>query len=235
MEFKEKKSAVDLVVDALIEYIIANDLKAGAQLPNGKELCAILNVSLNTLREGIQRLVMRNVLEVRRSVGTFVSSKNGISDDPLGFTLVRDKMRLFNDLAEFRLIIEPQAAAMAAHNVTKEDLAELDYRCCAIDEAFLNGQPHLKLDCDFHICIARCSGNLVLQKLIPTMIESIQAYNRSTLSQFNQETVRFHHAILDAIRRRDSLGASQAMQYHLMFGRDMRSSDPILERFGQVN
>ena len=77
MRFEEKKSSVDLVEDALIEYIITNDLKAGDRLPNGKELCVLLNVSLGTLREGIQRLAVRNVLEVRRSVGVFVSPKNG--------------------------------------------------------------------------------------------------------------------------------------------------------------
>lgn len=235
MRFEEKKSSVDLVEDALIEYIITNDLKAGDRLPNGKELCVLLNVSLGTLREGIQRLAVRNVLEVRRSVGVFVSPKNGTSDDPLGFSLVRDRTKLIQDLADFRLVIEPRAAAMAAQNATKEDIAELEYLCSAVNEKLFCDEPHVKEDSAFHSCIARCSGNLVFARISPLLRDTIEEYSKENpYKNFSREVANFHRAILDAIMRHDSIAASDAMYYHLLFSRDLRGGQHILGRFQQL-
>ena len=235
MQFEEKKSSVDLVVDALIEYIMANGLKAGDRLPNGKDLCALLNVSLGTLRESIQRLAVRNVLEVRRSVGVFVSPKNGTSDDPLGFALVRDRTKLIQDLADFRLVIEPRAAAMAAQNATKDDIAELDYFCSAVNEKLLTNEPHMNEDSAYHACIARCSGNLIFARISPLLRDTIEEYSKDNpYKTFATEVAKFHRAIFDAIARHDSIGASDAMYYHLLFSRDLRGGQHILGRFEQL-
>ena len=87
----EHKSVVDLTVDRLIQYLQDEGLDDGDRLPNERTLSAQLNVGRSTLREALQRLSSRNVLEIRRGVGVFVSYKHGVADDPLGFTLIKDK------------------------------------------------------------------------------------------------------------------------------------------------
>ena len=68
-----------------------NEWKAGDKLPNEYKLADKLNAGRSTIREAIKALVSRNILEIRRGAGTFISQKGGIADDPLGLTFVKDE------------------------------------------------------------------------------------------------------------------------------------------------
>lgn len=225
---EEKRSAVEIAIDRIIEYLQVNQLGDGDRLPNERELCVLLEVSRSTLREALQRLSARNVLEVRRGVGIFVSYKHGVADDPLGFTLIHDKERLAKDMLEFRILIEPRAAALAAQHADQDDIAELAYLCDAVDRHILAGKPHLEKDKEFHTCIARCSNDLILPKLLPIIHGAIDVFVEGTGGQLRQETMRTHRAILNAIRAHDATAASDAMYLHLIYNRDLLTADPIL-------
>mgnify|MGYP003278833600 FL=1 len=45
--------------------------------------------------------------------GTFVSAKLGLTEDPLGLSLVCDKRKMVRNLLQVRLMIEPRMASMA--------------------------------------------------------------------------------------------------------------------------
>jgi DNA-binding FadR family transcriptional regulator len=64
----------------------------------------------------VKLLVSRNVLEIRRGKGTFVTLRPGVADDPLGLAFFKDKHKLASDLIDIRLILEPQIAGFAAQN-----------------------------------------------------------------------------------------------------------------------
>lgn len=226
--YVESKSAVDTAIDQIIELLQVEGLKDGDRLPNERDLCTKLGVGRSTLREAIGRLTARNVLEVRKGVGTFVSYKHGVADDPLGFTLIRDKRQLARDLLEFRIMIEPRIAAMAAQNATREDIAELEYLCAAVDDLIRAGKPHLDKDRDFHTCIARCSGNIIMPKLLPIIHGAIGVFIEETGGALREETMRTHRAVLNAIRAHDANAASDAMYLHLIYNRDRMNPDPIL-------
>lgn len=223
-----RPSAVEGAMKQIIDYIANQGLCDGERLPNERELSELLHVSRSTLREALQRLSSRNVLEIRRGVGTFVSYKHGVADDPLGFTLIRDKKRLARDLLEFRILIEPRAAALAAQNATETDVAELAYLCDSVDDLIRSGRPHLERDQEFHTCIARCSGNIIMPKLLPIIHGSIGVFIAETGGQLREETMRTHRAILNAIRVHDGTAAYDAMYLHLIYNRDRFRSDPIL-------
>ena len=222
-----KQSAVERTMDAIVDYIETEGLGDGERLPTERELAEIIGVGRSTLREALQRLCARNVLEVRRGVGTFVSYKHGVADDPLGFTLIRDKERLARDLIEFRILIEPHSAALAAQNATKADIEELDYLCTSIDELIKAGKPHLVKDQQFHTCIARCSGSIILPKLMPLIHGAISVFIEETHGELKEETMRTHRAILNAIRAHDAVAAKDAMYLHLIYNRDRLQRDPI--------
>ena len=111
----------DQAADQIIQLIIDNDGKAGDKMPNEYELAEQLNVSRSTVREAIKALVSRNILEIKRGSGTFISEKCGISDDPLGLMFVKNKLKLATDLLEIRFMIEPKIASLAAANATDEE------------------------------------------------------------------------------------------------------------------
>lgn len=219
-EEKGKPTAVESAVEQMIRYMSDEGLEDGNRLPNERDLAVRLGVGRSTLREALQCLVSRNVLEVRRGVGTFVSYKHGVADDPLGFNIIRDKKKLAQDLVEFRILIEPPMAAWAARNATPEAVDELEYLCGQVEDLIRAGQPHMEKDKDFHTRIARCSGNLIMPKLLPIIHGAISLFIMETGAQLREETIRTHRAVLNAIRAGDAPAASDAMYLHLIYNRD---------------
>ena len=84
------------------------------------------------------------------------------------------------------------------------------------------------MDQEFQTCIARCSGNIIMPKLLPIIHGAIGVLIESTGGSLKEETMRTHRAILNAIRRHDATAASDAMYLHLIYNRDRLCLDPIL-------
>ena len=131
------KPLPEKTADAISDMIYRNNYRVGAKLPNEIDLAREFEVSRNTVREAIRILVSRNVLEVKRGSGTFVSARLGLTDDPLGLSLICDKKKLVRDLIQIRLMIEPKMASMAAEYATFDEIRALeencrkaDYPCC---------------------------------------------------------------------------------------------------------
>ena len=209
----------DQAADQIIQLIIDSDGKAGDKMPNEYELAQQLNVSRSTVREAIKALVSRNILEIRRGSGTFISEKRGISDDPLGLMFVKDKLKLATDLLEIRFMIEPKIASLAAVNATDEEIKEMEKLCDEVDYLILNKEPHMDKDIEFHGAIARSSKNIVIANLIPIINKSISLCIDVTDKKLAKETMDTHREILNCIKAKDINGAHDAMYLHLMYNR----------------
>ncbi|MFR4782236.1 MAG: FadR/GntR family transcriptional regulator [Pilosibacter sp.] len=94
----QTKTLAEQVADGIMNLIQETPYKAGDKLPTEKELCERTGAGRNTVREALKILASRNVLEIRQGAGTFVSEKQGIPDDPLGFSMVNDHVKLTKDL-----------------------------------------------------------------------------------------------------------------------------------------
>lgn len=213
------KPLSEQTADALIQYIIDHELKQNDRLPNEKELTELLNVGRSTLREAVRMLASRNILEVRHGAGIFVSGNTGIADDPLGFTFIRDKRKLVADLVEFRLMIEPRIAALAAQNATPEQTEALSALADAVEQRYAEGKPHVKEDAAFHTKLGEMSGNLLMPNLEPIIIEAIGMFIELTQSELREETISSHRAIVNAVREHNPTAASDAMTLHLIYNR----------------
>jgi len=205
--------------ERIIQLIIENDWKAGDKLPNEYDLADQLNVGRSTIREAIKALVSRNILEIRRGAGTFISEKGGVADDPLGLMFVKDKYKLALDLLEVRFMIEPSIASIAAIKATDEEIKQMSSLCDEIDELILKKQRYLEKDIEFHAAIAKSSKNLVVGNLIPIINSSIAIFIDITDQKLRTETMETHREILNAIRDHDPNGARDAMLLHLLYNR----------------
>ena len=115
-QYKAARSLPEIIADRIIDLILEQGLKEGDRLPNERELCVIMKVGRSSLREAVRMLSSRNILMVRHGSGIYLCNHPGLSDDPFGFTFIRDKAKLVNDVAEFRMMVEPRIASMAACN-----------------------------------------------------------------------------------------------------------------------
>jgi len=217
------QSLTSKVVDAIIYYIIENNLQAGNKLPNEDTLASMLNVGRGTVREAVKALISRNILTIRRGAGTYVSEKYGIADDPLGLTFMPDKRKLALDLTDIRIMIEPEIAMLASQNANGKEVAELEVLCDETENWILSHRQqhlmHIHPDLKYHAKIAQCSHNSVVKNLVPIIYSSIEMHVDFTQSKLVDDTIFFHRKIFEAIRDHNATQARDAMLMHLMISR----------------
>ena len=218
----EKKETGKLLKRAvekkIIKIIKENYMQPGDKLKNEYELAELLNVSRGTIREAIKSLISRNILEVRQGAGTFVSNKNGVPEDPLGLTFISDikeDKKVALDLLDIRLMLEPEIAALAAVKGTTKQIKTMLEQCKIVEELIKKGEDYREADILFHKRIAQCSGNRVIENLIPIINSSVSLTINLTEDVFRQNTYKEHRAVAEAIASGDSLGAKCAMIVHL--------------------
>ena len=125
MKYTEKQTLAEKTAQNLLEMIQEKGYGAGDKLPTEAELVETLGVGRNTVREALRILMSRNIVTIRQGSGTFISDKNGVADDPLGFFMMDDRRQLTEDLLQARLILEPALAALAAQNGSEEEIKEI--------------------------------------------------------------------------------------------------------------
>jgi DNA-binding FadR family transcriptional regulator len=121
---------------------------------------------------------------------------------------------LFN-VQEMRVALEPEAARLAAMRRTEEQLAALYHWVDMMDEPRITGSAFVDYDLRFHITVAEASQNPFM-RAISALIEVALAETFAVSSPIpNTEqhklAVGRHRAIADAIARRDSTTAYEAM------------------------
>lgn len=209
---------VEKTSDRLLKLILERKYEAGDKLPNEYELANELQVGRSTIREAVRSLVTRNVLEVRQGSGTYISDKKGVSEDPLGFSLVRDNKKLTADLFELRCLLEPRIATLVAQNATVSEVSQLEDIVFSIEEAVKVDDPvHLELDVTFHSMLAKFSGNIAMDTLLPVIHKSIHLINENyTNYQMKKDSLQAHRDIIESIKKKDPVAAHDAMLLHIM-------------------
>ncbi|MGQ7422988.1 FadR/GntR family transcriptional regulator [Streptococcus suis] len=221
------KPLVEKASERLLELILERGYEVGDKLPNEYELAQDLEVGRSTVREAVRSLATRNILEVRQGSGTYISSKKGVSEDPLGFSLVRDRVKLTTDLFEVRYLLEPRIAERVAQFASDEDIARLEDIVVAIEDAVAAGDSkHLELDVQFHCMLAEMSGNLAMTSLMPVINQSIHLINENYSNrQMKSDGLQAHRNILMAIKQRHPVAAYDSMLAHIIAVRQVVLSE----------
>lgn len=217
----KSKLLAEQVQEQIYQYILNTPIAIGAKLPNEFELGEKFGVGRSTIREAVKLLISRGILEVRRGSGTYVVSTTPMDLDPLGLGAVEDKMALAMDLVNVRMILEPGIAEMAAMNATARDVERLRELCAVIEQKIETGENYIEEDIAFHTAVAKCSGNMVVEQLVPIIDTAVMMFVNVTHRKLTQETIMTHRAVTDAIAERDPMGAKSAMMMHMTFNRNM--------------
>jgi DNA-binding GntR family transcriptional regulator len=202
----------DHIYAILKQKILSCALMPGQRLIE-KRLCEGLNVSRTPLREALNRLSHEDLIVLQPNAGYRVSA---ITLDG------------FRNLTEFRAIVEPQGAALAATRATPEDITEL--RALAElpfdpndDQGFVD---YCRANARFHLRVVRTARNPMLENVVMSALDMSQrpAYLRIGRQLDPANPSAKHHLIVDAIEQRDVALASERMEKHVR-----GSGDRILE------
>lgn len=221
----EKQTLGEITAQKLLGMIREKGYGPGHRLPTEMELSEALGVGRNTVREALRILMSRNIVTVRQGSGTFVSDKNGIPDDPLGFSMADDTRKLTRDLLQVRLILEPPIAALAAQNAEPEDIARLEAILLEVEALIRSRRDYAEMDSRFHAQIAACSHNAVMSNLVPVITDGVRVFASAVRETEYDQTLASHRAIFEAIRDRRALDAGQAMYYHLMYNQNRYANE----------
>ena len=213
----QTKTLTEQVADGIMNLIQETPYKAGDKLPTEKELCESTGAGRNTVREALKILASRNVLEIRQGAGTFVSEKQGIPDDPLGFSMVNDHVKLTRDLLQVRIMLEPQIAALAAQCAKEHEIKELEEILEEMEAAMKKREDYSELDTKFHTKIAQCTHNIVMENLLPVIGKGVAVFAREVAQTEYDRTWISHRKIFCYIRDHKPFEAEMEMQYHLLY------------------
>ena len=200
----------------LLGRIRLGEYLPGRRLPSERELGEQLGVSRTAVREGLRWLEYQKYVEVRRG-------KHGgavVLRTPLELALERigGHVADFVQLLEYRLLIEPMAAELAAAQITASELERLR----ALHQRHLK-DPGLSraearaLDFQIHQLIADASGNdyvAAAVRDVRTRLALGLDLTEQTLTR-SRKSRTGHAQVVDALSRRDGAGARAAMELHV--------------------
>ena len=206
------------IVQQIEESILQGALKPGDQLPAERELALRFGVSRTAVREAVKALREKGLVEAYSGRGTFIT--DGTSQ------AVRQSFDLMvkigqpegsTDLAEVRSILEPGIAALAAERAQESDRATLREAVAVMDRALKDADAYIEADLDFHLALAEAAANPLILSLIDSIVGLLRAQRlRIFKVEGGPERGQFHHKrILEAVERRDSKKAWEAMKAHL--------------------
>lgn len=199
---------------ALFADLAAGRYAVGDRLPAERELSVQHNVSRPAVREAMIALEVQGLIEVRIGSGAYVRALPGEADAP-GFDVTAF------ELMEARLLIEGEAAALAAVHIADHEIAELERLVLAMEDE--NRLPGVSTDADqaFHLLIAAATRNAVLHRQVEEMwhLRSTAPNCALLLDKARtakiQPVVEEHRAVLEALRARDPAAARSAMRHHM--------------------
>lgn len=201
-----RQALADSVYEAIKAMVMDHEIEPGARV-GIEALARTLEVSPTPVREALARLESDGLVTKRSLAGyraTELLTPQGLEE-----------------LFEMRLLLEPQAAALAAANADEEQLDSLED---LIEE--MRGRPgsgeryvvyreFAAADQRFHDTIARAAGRPLLADAVGRLHSHLHVFRLSSIPGAGPLTLAEHDRIVRAVLRRTPERAAEAMTEHL--------------------
>ncbi|CAD7033790.1 FadR family transcriptional regulator [Pseudorhizobium endolithicum] len=218
-----RKSLSDIVFERIHRAIKSGAYQPNERLPTEHDLATEFEVSRPIIREALKRLRDQGLIYSRRGAGSFVRVVG--MREPLGFGQLENVADLLN-CYEFRLTVEPAAAAAAAERHDAATLAAIRQALELMRDA-TNRQSHREdADFQFHLAIARASKNSYFYTAMEALKDHIAVGMRFHGASVKRETSGLarvfleHESVTEAIASGDAARSRQLMYDHLTGSRD---------------
>ena len=195
------QSAADYAYDRLREEVLAGHLPPAAPIVEG-DWAERLGLSVTPVREALRRLEAQGLVVRRRH---------------------RDvRVRSFSDheaqsLYEFRAILEPTAAGLAAARVDAEMAERLHALIAVQEDAYRAGAPLELHNNAFHMAVGELSGNPFLAYALHDVWLMVPVLRATAWSRFSDrpgQAVAEHRDIVEAICAGDAKEAFRRSRQH---------------------
>ncbi|MFL9900531.1 FadR/GntR family transcriptional regulator [Paraburkholderia fungorum] len=206
------------VLNQVGEQICSGKFLPGDILPSEDVLAEQMQVSRITIRETMKSLSAKGMLQVRRRYGTIVLPRAQwqlFDPDVITWRARAGAIEpgLIEDLMELRLIIEPNAARLAAKRATPEDRIAVRRAFTAMERAVAGHGEYVPADLAFHGAILAACHNQFVQQ----MQNALSAILRTSFELSSEiaggpaRSLPMHEALCVAIEQGDEVAAEQAV------------------------
>lgn len=164
-----------------------------------------LGVSRTPVREALRQLELEGLVKIIPNRGAFVT---GISEQDV------------HDIYAARSVLEGLCARMAAENITKENLEEMDE--ILVLSAFYISKGNIEqivtLDAKFHQALYKASGSRILEHVLSDFHKYVQLARGTAMKDEDraENSLEEHKAILEALRAHDPEKAEQLANQHVL-------------------
>jgi DNA-binding FadR family transcriptional regulator len=208
---------VEQATQHLREQITEGHWPVGTRLPGETTLARTLGVGRSTVREALRALAGAGLVQARQGSGVFVIATEAAED-----WTARLRRAAITDVYEVRMMVETQAARMAAARRTEEDVAALESALSAREQAAA-GDDAAFVDADIalHAAVVAAAGNPVLTDLFAEFAPALRGRLIDLVELLGlREHERnpghgSHAALVSAIRDGDAAAASGILQAEL--------------------
>jgi DNA-binding FadR family transcriptional regulator len=221
----DQRRTFEQILLQIEEAIIDGRLKPGDRLPPERDLAQTFGVSRSSVREALRVLEKFGVIMARRGTGpdagsiVAASAQNGLESAlRLHVGLLRIPTK---DMVEVRAVLEQQAALKAAERPDDKMTARLHEIVDGMRGVTAIGEFN-ELDTEFHVELARVSGNA----LLPVLMEALRGtMRRAMLEGFDRladwraerdHLVGEHERMVGYIEAGDQVAAAAAVQSHVL-------------------
>jgi len=221
MFYKIKKdNPFNEIMDQIISNIKNGNLKSGDPLPAERTLAETFGASRPVVREVIKTLDFLGIITSVQGGANYVSKD-------IEFSLIKPLSMLFDitncsprQIQELRVMLECQAARLAAKNSTPIECAKLNLLMEEVNSSTDMTEGEDK-DFEFHLQIAKMTGNPLIYcvlaasvQVIEEIISETRKYMRENM--YSVDTIKKEHLkIYEAIAGHDPDTAEKVMKKHL--------------------
>jgi DNA-binding GntR family transcriptional regulator len=196
------QSVTDLAYERIRSLVLSGEVPPATKLGQ-VELAERFGISRTPVREALRRLAGEGLVEPLSNRGFRVAD--------LGLDAVLRRL-------EVRAMLEPGIASLAAERRDERDIERL-YGSIAREERARSGIAVHDASRDFHISVARASGNdelvRVLESLWLVEVGRRLLSRRRAVADWQHEDVREHREIADAVAEGRAEDAGRLMAEHI--------------------
>jgi len=216
--FRNKRSFEE-IADQIKELIFAGVLKKGDKLPSERELANQFNMGRMVVREALRTLEESGLIYIKHGSlgGAFIKD----ADSSVITRSISDMVKIGDvklaDLTEARWGIEKIVLELVFERIGDKDITLLEKNITESEKRISKGMSILDDELEFHMILARASGN----PLLATIVESIITVTKSFVSIRNrplhhEKILHYHKEIRQALKDKSLSVCLDKMHAHIL-------------------
>jgi len=215
--FKSEK-LYNSVYQELRKYISTNKLMPGDKLPPEMELCEMLGVSRNVVREALKALQLMGVVNPVPGLGYLIQTFN--SDkifENIFYHIIPHTDDLVIEIFQINAALELQFFNEAFDSLTEEDINKLGDAYMEMERKILSKQRMTEPDKRFHSIIYERINNRMfhsIKNITWEMRPDVVIKDNDAYSKFCTESLAIHKRLYEALKIHDREAARKEIVIH---------------------